>query len=130
MGPLALDFLPHYTSAGFPKGLTMITVTAVPSDQQDLYMLLVDKERALRQEGQGTLHRKGPRKRGQDRWVHVRYKGSIRLQRCLGGIVVAEVRSTSAGSEWQLLSSFVGFLIRHLRGDMGTVTLSFPPVED
>ncbi len=108
----------------------MITVTAIPLDQEDdLYTLLVEKERALRQEGQGTLHRRGTRKRGQDRWVHVRYKGSIKLQKCLGGIVVAEVRSASSSEEWQLLSSFVGFLIRHLRDEISTVTLSLATVE-
>lgn len=108
----------------------MITVTAVPSADDDLYMLLVEKERALRQEGQGTLHRKGPRKKGQDRWEHVRYKGSIRLQRCLGGLVIAEVRSATFSQEWQLLSSFVGFLIRHLRESVSTVTLSLTALEE
>jgi hypothetical protein len=107
----------------------MITVTAVPVEHEDLYALLVEKERALRQENQGTLHRRGPRKRGQDRWVHVRYKGSIRLQKCLGGIVVAELRSGTPSEEWQLLSSFVGFLIRHLREEIGTITLSLASVE-
>lgn len=107
----------------------MITVTAIPSEQEDLYTLLVEKERALRREKQGTLHRKGPRKRGEERWVHVRYKGSIKLQKCLGGIVVAEVRSGSFSDEWQLLSSFVGFLCRHLREDISTVTLNLTGVE-
>lgn len=107
----------------------MITVTAVPSAQEDLYARLVEKERALRQEKQGTLHRRGPRKRGQDRWVHVRYKGSIRLQKCLGGIVVAELRSGTPSEEWQLLSSFVGFLIRHLRDEISTITMSLGSVE-
>lgn len=107
----------------------MIIVTAIPLEGEDLYTLLVEKERTLRQEKQGTLHRRGPRKRGQDRWVHVRYKGSIKLQKGLGGIVIAEVRSGSPSTEWQLLSSFVGFLIRHLREEISTITMSLATVE-
>lgn len=109
----------------------MITVTITPNhEQDDVYALLIEKERALRREGQGTLHRRGARKRGQEKWTHVRYKGAVKLQKCLGGVVVAEVSSASFNDEWQLLSSFVGFVVRHLRASICTVSLGLSAADN
>lgn len=103
--------------------MTIITVT--PAAANDLYGLLQEEERELRQAGRGTLHRHGPRKRGEDKWVHSSYKGHIRLHKALGGVVVASVHGRSERDEWQLVTSFVGFLQRHFRQEIGNITLSF-----
>ena len=103
--------------------MTIITVN--PAGGEDLYSLLQEKERALRRAGRGTLHRQGPRKRGQDKWVHASYGGHIRLQKGLGGVVIAAVHGKTERDEWQLVTSFVGFLHRHFREAINGVTLTF-----
>lgn len=103
----------------------MTTITATPAAGEDLYVLLTDKERELRQSGRGTLHRQGPRRRGQDKWVHSSYKGYIKLQKGLGGILLAELHGREDRDEWQLVSSFVGFLQRHFTEEIGSVVLHF-----
>lgn len=103
----------------------MTTVTVTPAGDEDLYGLLVDKERELRRAGRGTLHRHGPRRRGQEKWVHASFKGWIKLQRGLGGVVVALVQGRAAGDEWQLVTSLIGFLQRHFSDAIGAVTLTF-----
>ncbi|MFQ6047070.1 MAG: hypothetical protein ACE5PT_12075 [Gemmatimonadales bacterium] len=103
--------------------MTIITVNPAAGD--DLYGLLLEKERELRRAGRGTLHRKGPRKRGQEKWVHTSYKGHIRLQKRLGGVLVAAIQGRGANDEWQLSKSFVGFLHRHFRDEISGVTLAF-----
>src|SRR5258705_3898589 len=53
--------------------VSMIRVTATPKSNDDVYGLLVAKEVQLRQRNQGTLHRKGEKKRGSEKWVHSSY---------------------------------------------------------
>lgn len=103
----------------------MIRVTATPRTKEELYGLLVSKEVQLRQKNQGTLHRRGEKKRGVEKWTHSSYPGWVRFQKCLGGTIVAQIRSRSPESEWQLLTSFIGFLDRHFRDELGTVTISY-----
>lgn len=103
----------------------MIRVTATPRTTEDLYGLLVSKEVELRQRNQGTLHRKGEKKRGNEKWTHASYPGWVRFQKCLGGMIVAQIRAKNPESEWQLLSSFIGFLDRHFRPELGTISISY-----
>ncbi len=103
----------------------MTVVTVTPLGDLDVYTLLVDKERELRRADRGTLHRQGPRKRGQEKWTHTSFKGWIKLQRGLGGVLVAQVHGQSDRDEWQLVSSFIGFVQRHFREDVASVALSF-----
>ena len=105
----------------------MTTITVTPAVDEELYALLQEKERELRQAGRGTLHRKGPRKVGQEKWVHTSFKGTIKLQRGLGGVVLAQVHGASERDEWQLVASFVGFLQRHFRLAISSVNLTFGP---
>ena len=102
----------------------MVIVTVIPNADANLYSLLVSKETALRKEDKGTLHRAGKRKSGEEKWTHARYKGSIRFQKCLGGVVTAQIQSQSERDEWQLLQSFIGFLYRHFRAVIGNISLS------
>ena len=103
----------------------MVIVMITPCGESNLYRLLISKEIALRREKKGTLHRTGKKKSGEDKWTHVRYEGSIRFQKCLGGVVTATIESGSEIAEWQLLQSFIGFLYRHFRDEIGNITLSF-----
>ena len=107
----------------------MITLTVAPRYGENLFRLLVSKEVDLRRHKQGTLHRKGVRKSGQEKWVHKAYSGSITFQRGLGGVVVALVESNDERDEWQLLTSFVGFLHRHFRDDISNLTMSYTEEE-
>ncbi len=107
----------------------MTTITVTPAVDEELYVLLLDMERELRQLDRGTLHRKGPRRAGQEKWVHKSFKGWIKLQRGLGGVVVALVHGASERDEWQLVTSFVGFLHRHFKLGISSVTLTFGPSE-
>lgn len=105
--------------------MIMITVTITPRAGDNLYSLLKRKELSLRRKKQGTLHASGPRRLGKEKWSHSSYKGWIQFQQCLGGVLVAQVQSRDADSEWQLLSSFVGFLDRHFRADISSISLTY-----
>jgi len=103
----------------------MIRLTVIPRDGANLYRLLTRKELALRKKKQGTLHRATPKKAGRTTWKHATYTGRIVLQQCVGGTVAAIVRSKAPDAEWQLLTSLVGFLDRHFRGQVASVTISY-----
>jgi hypothetical protein len=107
----------------------MIRVTVTPKSNENLYGLLVGKEVELRQQNRGTLHRRGGKKRGDEKWAHASYPGWVRFQKCLGGMVVAQIQSKNPDGEWQLLSSFIGFLDRHFRDDVSTITISYDSSE-
>jgi hypothetical protein len=103
----------------------MITLTITPRAQTNLYGLLTKKESDLRKANKGTLFRSGEKKSGQARWKHVKHPGWIRQQKCLGNVVVATFQSQSPDGEWQLFSSFVGFLDRHFRGHIASMNVVY-----
>jgi hypothetical protein len=103
----------------------MIRLTVIPRERVKLYNLLTKKEVALRKKNQGTLHRAGGKKAGTERWKHASYAGSISLQRCIGGTLAAVVQSKARQEEWQLLTSFVGFLDRNFRDRIATITICY-----
>jgi len=39
--------------------------------------------------------------------------------------VVAQIQSKNSDGEWQLLSSFIGFLDRHFRAEVSTINISY-----
>jgi hypothetical protein len=49
----------------------------------------------LRNKNQGTLHRAGSKKKGEDKWTHTTYPGWVRFQSSLGGVTVAFLIGTS-----------------------------------
>lgn len=55
--------------------------------------------------------RYGPKRKDKEKWVHATYKGWIQFQRCLGGVVVAQVKSRDPETTWQLLTSFIGYVV-------------------
>ena len=103
----------------------MITVTVTPSAGDNLYSLLKEKELSLRRKNQGTLHATGRRRAGKEKWTHSSHKGWIQFQQCLGGVLVGQVQSRDPEGEWQLLTSFVGFLDRHFRRNIATISLNY-----
>ena len=103
----------------------MIQLTVVPRSRSNLFGLLAAKELELRRKNMGTLHRSGPRKRGQDKWTHKKFPGWVSLQRGDAGSLAAKVHSRTAGDEWKLLTSVIGFLDRHFRKDIASVTISY-----
>jgi len=103
----------------------MIRVTAIPKGGINLYSHLTKKEVALRRKNQGTLHRSGSKKAGTEKWTHASFAGWITLQRCIGGTLAAVVQSKAPQEEWQLLTSFVGFLDRHFRDHIATITICY-----
>jgi hypothetical protein len=105
----------------------LIRVTVVPRSHEKLYGLLVKKEIALRNKNQGTLHRSGGRKKWETKWVHKTFRGWIRFQESLGGMTVVLVRARNRADEWQLLTSFIGFLHRHFSDSISTITISLDP---
>ena len=106
----------------------MIRLTAIPRKASDLYLLLMQKERALRSKGQGTLHRSGAKRAGVVRWKHRTYAGSIRLQRCVGGTVAAVIQTRNPNDQWQPLTSVIGFLDRHFREQIASITITYEQV--
>ena len=108
----------------------MIRLTVIPREGEDIYGLLTKKEVDLRRKKQGTLHRAGAKTRGKDKWAHRSFPGWINLQRCIGGTLAATVQSRAAEAEWQLLTSFIGFLDRHFRDEIASVTISYDRSKD
>ncbi len=103
----------------------MIKISIVPEKGEKIYSLLVQKELSLRKKNKGTLHRTGPKKKNEDKWVHNTMPGWIKFQRCYGGMIVAIVQSKNRDQEWQLLSSFIGFLDRHFRDEINNINLNY-----
>ncbi len=108
----------------------MIKVTVMPKERQNLYSLMIQKELSLRQGNRGTLHRSGTKKKDQDKWTHSSYPGWIRFQKCLGGMVVAVIQSKDSTNEWQLLTSFIGFLDRHFRKSISSISMAYETTEE
>ena len=99
----------------------MKILQVVPRADSDVSLkkLLKAKERQLRS---------GPtafRRKSEGRWAPVKYPGWIRWDETIGGIVVAEVNTRVAASEWQLLQAFVGYLYRHLGDNIDTITITY-----
>lgn len=99
----------------------MKILQVVPRADSDVSLkkLLKAKERQLRS---------GPtafRRKSEGRWAHVKYPGWIRWDETIGGIVVAEINTRVAASEWQLLQAFVGYLYRHLGDNIDTITITY-----
>jgi hypothetical protein len=69
----------------------------------------------------------GPKKPGQEKWSHKseNYPGWIKLQRRDDGTLAIAVQSNPISKEWQLLTSLVGFLDRHFRSSISSMTISY-----
>ena len=102
----------------------MIRLTVVPRSGANLFGLLVGTELELRRNGRGTLHRAGAKKAGREKWTHASYPGWITLER-RDDALAAAVHSRAIDDEWKLLRSLIGFLDRHFRDDIASITISY-----
>lgn len=102
----------------------MIQLTVTPRARDNLYRLMVAKELDLRRRRRGTLHRSGPKRAGREKWTHASFPGRIDLQRGVDSTLAATVRSRP-DIEWKLLTSLIGFLHRHFRERISTVTIKY-----
>lgn len=103
----------------------MIRVVLTPRTATNLYGMLVSKEVQLSKSRRGTLFRSGKKQKGYEKWAHVKHPGWIWFQKCLGGIVVAEIKSRVEGGEANLRDSFIGFVDRHFREHLATITIEY-----
>jgi hypothetical protein len=88
--------------------MKLVQIIPLSEDKPTLKALLKEKERELR--GRGTTFKR----QREGRWVHARYSGWINWDLARGGIIVAEVQSKRAETEWQLLQAFIGYVDRHI----------------
>ena len=84
-----------------------------------LKSLLKAKERSLRGTGPSFFRAR------EGRWTHARYSGWINWEETTGGILLAEIRTRTVDSEWQLLQSFIGYLDRHLGKHIGSMFIIY-----
>lgn len=98
----------------------MKIVQVVPrlDTEVSLKAMMKAKERALR----GGTTAFSRRREGQ--WVHVKYRGVIHWEEVTGGLIVAEIRA-SEEDDWQLLRAFVGYVDRHFRDSIESMTIFY-----
>ena len=77
----------------------------VPREGARLYGAMVKKQAEIRKSGRGTFSRAGAARRKRAKWTHVRYKGTIDLERGLSEAV--EV----AGSSRRSAATRRGFIL-------------------
>ncbi len=103
----------------------MKLVQIVPRENTRLYGAMVKKQAAIRKQGRGTLYRAGGKRRNETKWKHVRHSGWINIERGQSEIVSAEIRSLAVDHEWQLLSSFLGWVDRHFGDQVLAVNIQY-----
>jgi hypothetical protein len=99
--------------------MKILQVVPVANSRVRLKALLKNKERELR--GTPTAFSR----KGEGKWVHVKYPGWITWDEAKGGILIAEIHPKKGESDWQLLQSFIGYLDRHLGQHIDTITIFY-----
>ena len=99
--------------------MKILQVVPRRGNKKTLKTLLIQKERDLRGT-RTTFHRQ----RAGRLW-HSTYPGWINWDEASGGILVAEIQSRVKDGEWQLLQAFVGYLDRHLRDSIESLTIIY-----
>jgi|SRR5690348_1482823 len=98
----------------------------IPKRGYRLYGTIVKKEVDLQKRGRGTFFRSGSKTKNAAKWSHKNYKGWIWIERGLGEVVIAELRSRATPQdEWQLLHSFLGFLDRHFGNKIESINIQY-----
>jgi hypothetical protein len=99
--------------------MKILQVVPVANSRVRLKALLKNKERELR----GTTTAFSRRSEG--KWVHVKHPGWILWDEAKGGILIAEIHPKKGESDWQLLQSFIGYLDRHLRENIDSISIFY-----
>jgi hypothetical protein len=103
----------------------MRQVQVVPDSGFRLYGAIVAKEVELARKNRGTFHRSAAKEKNKAKWSHSNYPGWIRIARGMGEVVLIEIRSKKAGSEWQLMQAILGFLDRHFAEEIRTILIHY-----
>jgi hypothetical protein len=103
----------------------MKIIQIVPREELRLYAALVKKEADIRKKSLGTFYRAAPKSANSTKWRHKAYRGWINLERGLSEVVLAEIHTTAAEQEWQLLSAFLGFVDRHFDDKIMAITIHY-----
>ena len=104
---------------------TMKILDILPRENTRLYGALVKKQADIRKKGMGTFSRVGRKKRDAAKWKHLRYKGTILIERALSETVTAEISSPTPEDERRMLSSFLGFVDRHCGDQIMAITIKY-----
>jgi hypothetical protein len=105
-------------------------VQIVPVPGIRLFGQMVKKQLEIARKTTGAFYRSGPTKRDRAKWSHSAegYKGWINLERGVGEVVTAEVRSLSQlGDEWKILHAFIGWVDRHFSADISAIHIHYRP---
>jgi hypothetical protein len=103
----------------------MKMIEIIPRHRARLYGTLVAKEASIRKGGRGTYVRVGRKTASASRWTHKMYGGSVLLRREPQEVVSAKIRATTPEDERKLLSSFLGFVDRHSKDQIATITIHY-----
>ena len=103
----------------------MKIVEITPRPRARLFGTLIDKEAAIRKNGRGTYERVGRKSARAARWRHIKYGGSVQLQREESENITAKIRAAAPETERQLLASFLGFVDRHSQDKVATITIHY-----
>lgn len=101
-------------------------IQIIPKRRYRLYGAIVQKEVELHKKRRGTFYRSGAKEKDLAKWAHTTYNGWIWIERGLGEVVVAQLRThSSAEDEWQLFHAFMGFLDRHFAGQIEAINIQY-----
>jgi hypothetical protein len=103
----------------------MKLIEIMPRNRARLYGTLVAKEASIRKGGRGTYVRVGRKTANASRWKHKMYGGSVLLRREPQEVVSAKIRAATPEDERKLLSSFLGFVDRHSKDQIATITIHY-----
>jgi len=104
----------------------MRLIQIIPKSGYRLYGAIVKKEVDLHKRGKGTFFRSAAKAKNTAKWSHKSYRGWIWIERGLGEVVVAELRSkTTDHDEWQLFHAFLGFLDRHFGDKIKAINIQY-----
>jgi hypothetical protein len=65
------------------------------------------------------------RRMREGRWKHVKYPGWVQWDEAAGGFLVAEIQTKVKDHEWQLMDAFIGYLDRHLGGEIESISVYY-----
>ncbi len=99
--------------------MKLVHVVPVHDGGPTLNSLLKGTERKLRGGRTTLIRQKG------DRLVHAQYPGWITWEQTKGGVLNAVVKSRKPQEEWMLLSSFIGYLERHMSDFIQSITITY-----
>jgi hypothetical protein len=103
----------------------MKIVEITPRGSARLFGTLTDKQAAIHKNGKGTYDRVGRKSASAARWRHKMYGGSVDLKRGDAEIITAKIRAAQPEAERRLLSSFLGFVDRHSKDQVATITIHY-----